>query len=125
MDIFCYRKLVVYQKSKELVKRTYKLVERFPSKENFALCSQLRRASVSVTSNIAEGISRFNIKEKKHFIEIAYGSLMEVYAQLDIAHDLGYLNNETFNQVESDVEEISKMISAMASLRSIPPASRL
>ena len=50
---------------------------------------------------------------------------MEMYAQLDIAHDLGYVNNETFNQLESDVEEISKMISAMASLRSISPASRL
>lgn len=70
-------------------------------------------------------MGRVSNKDQAHFLNIAYGSLMEVYAQLDIAHDLGYLNNETFNQVESDIEEISKMLSAMASLRSISPASRL
>ena len=70
-------------------------------------------------------MGRVSGKDQAHFLNIAYGSLMEVYAQLDIAHDLGYVNSETFNQLESDVEEISKMISAMASLRSISPASRL
>ena len=113
MDIFCYRKLVVYQKSKELVKRTYKLVERFPSKENFALCSQLRRASVSVTSNIAEGISRFNIKEKKHFIEIAYGSLMEVSSQLELAEAYLYITNEELRLFD---EQILSLVRQLASL---------
>ena len=103
----------------------YKLLEQFPDSERFALCSQIRRALVSVPSNIAEGMGRVSNKDQAHFLNIAYGSLMEVYAQLDIAHDLGYINNEMFNQVESDVEEISKMISTMASLRSISPASRL
>ena len=113
MDIFCYRKLVVYQKSKELVKRTYKLVERFPSKENFALCSQLRRASVSVTSNIAEGISRFNIKEKRHFIEIAYGSLMEVSSQFEIAEELGYITTEERLSIDKVIEEIARLLSGL------------
>ena len=103
----------------------YKLLEQFPDTERFALCSQIRRAIVSVPSNIAEGMGRVSSKDQAHFLNITYGSLMEVYAQLDIAHDLGYINNEMFNQVESDVEEISKMISTMASLRSISPASRL
>ena len=103
----------------------YKLLEQFPDTERFALCSQTRRAIVSVPSNIAEGMGRVSNKDQAHFLNIAYGSLMEVYAQLDIANDLGYINNEMFNQVESDVEEISKMISTMASLRSISPASRL
>ena len=64
-------------------------------------------------------------KDQAHFLNIAYGSLMEVYAQLDIAYDLKYIDSEMFNQVESDVEEISKMISTMSSLRSISPVSRL
>lgn len=117
--------LIIYQKAKELVIQVYKLLEQFPDAERFALCNQLRRAVVSIPSNIAEGMGRVSNKDQAHFLNIAYGSLMEVYAQLDIAHDLGYLNNETFNQVESDIEEISKMISAMASLRSISPASHL
>ena len=117
--------LIIYQKAKELVIQVYKLLEQFPDAERFALCNQLRRAVVSIPSNIAEGMGRVSNKDQAHFLNIAYGSLMEVYAQLDIAHDLGYLNNEMFNQVESDIEEISKMLSAMASLRSISPASRL
>ena len=117
--------LIIYQKAKELVIQVYKLLEQFPDAERFALCNQLRRAVVSIPSNIAEGMGRVSNKDQAHFLNIAYGSLMEVYAQLDIAHDLGYVNSEAFNQLESDVEEISKMISAMASLRSISPASRL
>ena len=117
--------LIIYQKAKELVIQVYKLLEQFPDAERFALCNQLRRAVVSIPSNIAEGMGRVSNKDQAHFLNIAYGSLMEVYAQLDIAHDLGYVNDEMFNQVESDVEEISKMICAMASLRSISPASRL
>jgi len=117
--------LVVYQKSKELVIFVYKMLAEFPDAERFALCGQIRRAIVSVPSNIAEGMGRVSSKDQAHFLNIVYGSLMEVYAQLDIAHDLGYISNEMFNQVENDVEEISKMISTMASLRSISPASRL
>ena len=116
--------LIIYQKAKELVIQVYKLLEQFPDAERFALCNQLRRAVVSIPSNIAEGMGRVSNKDQAHFLNIAYGSLMEVYAQLDIAHDLGYINNEMFNQLENDVEEISKMISVMASLRSISPASR-
>lgn len=117
--------MIVYQKSKQLVIDIYKLLEAFPDAERFALCNQIRRAVVSIPSNIAEGMGRVSDKDQAHFLNIAYGSLMEVYAQLDIAHDLGYINNETFNMVENDVEEISKMISVMASKRSTSPASRL
>ena len=119
------KNIIVYQKSKQLVMDVYKLLEQFLDTECFALCGQIRRAILSVPSNIAEGMGRVSSKDQVHFLNIAYDSLMEVYAQLDIAHDLGYINNEMFNQVESDVEEISKMISTMASLRSTSPASRL
>ena len=117
--------LIVYKKSKQLVIDVYKLLELFPDTERFALCNQVRRAVMSVPSNIAEGMGRVSNKDQAHFLNIAYGSLMEVYAQLDIAHDLGYINDSMFNQIEVAVEEICKMISVMASLRSTSPASRL
>ena len=69
MEIFGYRTLIAYKKAKEVVKRTYKLLKKFPAEERFAMCDQLRRASVSITSNIAEGINRFSVKDKAHFIE--------------------------------------------------------
>ncbi|MBR6272145.1 MAG: four helix bundle protein, partial [Bacteroidales bacterium] len=83
MEVFGYRKLIAYQKAKALVRKTYQLLKRFPAEERYAMCDQLRRASVSITSNIAEGVNRFSVKEKAHFIETAYGSLMEVSSQFE------------------------------------------
>ena len=68
MEIFGYRKLIAYQKAKDVVKKTYKLLKKFPIEERYAMCDQLRRAAVSITSNIAEGVNRFSVKEKAHFI---------------------------------------------------------
>ena len=116
--------LIVYQKAKQLVIDVYKLLEQFPDSERFALCGQLRRAVVSIPSNIAEGMGRVSNKDQAHFLNIAYASIMETYAQLDIAHDLGYITDDIFNKLENEVEEVSKMISVMASLRTISPSSR-
>ena len=113
MSIFNYRKLIVYQKSKELVKRTYYLSEQFPTKENMALCNQLRRASVSITSNIAEGVNRFSIKDKKHFVEIAYGSLMEISSQFEIAEELKYISTDERVSIDVLVEEIARLLSGL------------
>lgn len=74
MEIYGYRRLIAYQKAKDIVIQTYRFIKKFPSEERYAMCDQLRRASVSVTSNIAEGINRFSVKDKAHFIEMAYGS---------------------------------------------------
>mgnify|MGYP003445816852 CR=1 FL=1 len=113
MSIFNYRKRIVYQKSKELVKRTYYLSEQFPPKENMALCNQLRRASVSITSNIAEGVNRFSLKEKLHFIEISFASLMEVSSQFEIAEDLGYISTDERLSVDVLIEEIARLLSGL------------
>ena len=113
MNLFNYRKLIVYQKSKVLVKRTYELLERFPSTENFALCNQLRRASISITSNIAEGVNRFSIKDKKHFVEIAYSSLMEVSSQFEIAEELNYITTEERISIDVLVYEIARLLSGL------------
>jgi len=109
--------LIVYQKSKELVIFVYKMLEEFPETERFALCGQMRRAVVSIPSNIAEGMGRLSDKDQSHFLNIAYGSLMELYAQADIAHDLKYIDDETFNLLEKQIESISKMLQAMCFLR--------
>lgn len=117
--------LIVYQKSKELVIFVYQMLELFPEAERFALCNQMRRSVVSVPSNIAEGMGRLSDKDQAHFLNMAYGSLMEVYAQADIAHDLKYIDDEMFNQLEEQVDSISKMIQSMCYIRKNPSPNRL
>lgn len=113
MEVFGYRKLIAYQKSKEVVKHTYKLLKKFPAEERYAMCDQLRRASVSITSNIAEGINRFSVKDKSHFIEMSYGSLMEVSSQLEIAEDLGYITAEERLSMDLLIEEVARLLSGL------------
>jgi four helix bundle protein len=86
-----YRDLVVWQKAMELVTEIYKATERFPKEEIYGLTSQLRRAAISVPSNIAEGQGRLTKKEFHHFLGYARGSLLEMETQLLIAQNLGYL----------------------------------
>lgn len=112
-----FKNLIVYQKSKELVKQVYALLKQFPDDERFALCGQMRRAAISVPSNIVEGMARLSTKDQSHFLNIAYGSLMELYAQLDIAHDLGYLSENEFIKIETQIDEIDKMIVALSFIR--------
>jgi four helix bundle protein len=88
---------------------------KFPSYEKYGLGDQLRRAVVSVPSNIAEGSGRSSTKEKIHFLEIAYGSLTETLCQLDIANDLGYINEEEFNNEKERINVIGKQLSGLRS----------
>lgn len=113
MEVFGYRKLVAYQKAKEVVKRTYKLLKKFPPEEKYAMCDQLRRASISITSNIAEGVNRFSIKDKSHFIEIAYGSLMEVSSQFEIAEELGYISTNDRQNMDQLIEDDARLLSGL------------
>ena len=113
MEIFGYRKLIAYQKAKEIVKRTYKLLKKFPVEERYAMCDQLRRAVLSITSNIAEGVNRFSVKDKAHFIEIAYGSLMEVSSQIEIAEELEYISTEDRMSMDILIEEDARLLSGL------------
>lgn len=115
MSTFC--NLNVYIKSKELVKQIYELLKKFPREEQFALSDQLRRAVISIPSNIAEGSGRNSQKDQAHFYNIAYGSLMEVFSQLDIACDLGYISQEEFEQMEFLINEEAKMLSGLIAKR--------
>ena len=116
-EAYSYRKLDVYINAKVLVKAVYNFLRKFPKEENYALCDQLRRSVISVSSNIAEGMGRFSSKEQIHFLEIAYGSLMEVQCQLDISCDLGYITIEEFESINIDIIKIAKQLSGLRSLR--------
>ena len=113
MEVFGYRKLIAYQKAKEVVKHTYKLLKKFPAEERYAMSDQLRRASVSITSNIAEGINRYSVKDKSHFIEMSYGSLMEVSSQFEIAEELGYITAEERLSMDQLIEDVARLLSGL------------
>lgn len=116
---FTYRKLNVYQLSKTLVKDIYGMTAEFPVNEKYALSDQMRRAVVSIPSNIAEGTSKTSPKEQYHFLEISYGSLMELMCQTEIAFDLCYISKDQFCQIEEEIGNIYKMLLSMhASLKS-------
>lgn len=113
MNRYSYKNLNVYQDVKKFVVDIYKLLKLFPSEEKFALCDQIRRAAISVTSNIAEGVSRTSTKEKIHFLEIAYASLMEVDSQLDISVELQYINIEQYELINKQVNNIGRQLSVL------------
>jgi four helix bundle protein len=115
MNTFSFFDLRVYKEAKTLVKEVYLLLDNFPKYETYALGDQLRRAVVSVPSNIAEGAGRNSLKEKVHFIEIAYGSLTETLCQLDIAHDLDYISDSEFNNEKGRINVIGKQLSGLRS----------
>jgi four helix bundle protein len=108
-----YKKLDVYAKSRQLVVTVYSLLKHFPAEEKYALCDQLRRAVISVPSNIAEGSGRTSAKDQAHFFEMAFGSLMEVSCQMDIACDLGYIEQLELTQVEEQAHRIAAMLSGL------------
>ncbi len=105
-----FEKLEAYQFAREYVRLIYRLSDRFPAKEDYALTSQIRRAVVSVTSNIAEGTSRSSQKDKVHFLEIAYGSLLETVSQLQVAMDVGYISEAEYRIALDHVEKIKNKL---------------
>ena len=109
--VFGFQRLEIYKLSKEIVKYNYKLTSRFPNGEKFCIVQQMNRAAISVSSNIAEGTSRNSNKEKVHFINIAYGSLMELVCQMDISLDLGYIEESEYNKFIKMVKNLSVKMS--------------
>lgn len=114
MEQFSFEKLQVYVATRKLVVNVYALISRIPQYENFALASQIRRSIISVPSNIAEGCGRISYKEKIHFLEISYGSLLECFCQLEICRDLGYISEESVKQIKPEFYSVSRMINALS-----------
>ena len=110
---FPFEKLDVFKHARALVRSTYTLIEKFPYSERNGLSDQLRRAIVSVPSNIAEGLGRISDKEKIHFIEISYGSLMESLCQIQLARDLEYITEEDLLEKRKQIKATSKLLSGL------------
>ena len=108
-----YSELIVWQKSMNLVEAIYKATAEFPSEERFGLSSQIRRAAVSIPSNIAEGHGRKSTASFINFLSIAFGSLMEVETQIQIATRLNFLSGDKATALLAQTDEIGKMISGL------------
>jgi four helix bundle protein len=113
MRLYSFEKLNVWQKARELNKSIYLISNDFPKEEKFGLTSQIRRASISISSNIAEGSSRKSSKEQARYTEIAYGSLLEVLNQLILANDLKYIDSETTLKIRELIEEIGNKLNKL------------
>ncbi len=113
MKTYSFEKLLVWQKSKKLAVVIYKITRAFPKEEQFGMSSQMRRCSVSIPSNIAEGSGRQTFKEKARYTEIAYASALELLNQLMISLDLEYIEEENYLKIRIEIEEITFMLDAL------------
>lgn len=114
-EIKSHKDLLIWQKGIKIVTLVYQLVRSFPKEELYALTSQLKRASVSIPSNIAEGFGRNTDKSFSHFLAISRGSLYEVETQLLIAKELGFITDEKlFAEILEEIEQQSKMINSFS-----------
>lgn len=109
-----YRQLKVWQKAMDLTVEIYSLVKRLPREETYALSDQMRRAVVSIPSNIAEGQGRNSDKEFINFLSIARGSLWELETQIEICERLHYIDSELASKVYSLTTEVSKMLNSLS-----------
>lgn len=111
--LYGFEKLEVWKLSKGFIKKIYKLTGKFPVEERYGLTSQLRRASISIASNIAEGNGRISGRERSRFAEIAYASTMEVVAQVEISFELGYISEIDLNRIKNESFELTNKINAL------------
>ena len=108
-----FRDLIVWQKAMDLIIMVYRISSGFPKDELYALTSQIRRAAVSIPSNISEGFGRHSTTDYLRFLQIALGSLYELQIQLEIAKRLKYISNENYNHTDEAAKEVERMLSAM------------
>jgi four helix bundle protein len=110
---FSFEKLTVWIDSKELIKNIYIITKMFPDEEKFGLTNQLRRASIFVASNLAEGTSRQTNKDKAHFTTLSFSSLMEVLNQIIIGKDLNFLSEDNYQVIRIEIEKTSDELNAL------------
>ncbi|MBL7897215.1 MAG: four helix bundle protein [Crocinitomicaceae bacterium] len=112
-SVYSFESLSVWNKSRALVKLVYKVTAEFPADERFGLISQMRRASVSVSSNIAEGSTRWGNRDQARFYEISFGSLIEILNQSILANDLEFIEKTELQKIRNMVDEIARMLNAL------------
>src|SRR6056297_3149675 len=110
MRQYGFERLIVWQNARKLTVEVYRCTKVFPTEEKYGITAQIRRAAVSVASNIAEGSARSTKKDQQHFYRMAYSSLMELLNQLIISSDLGFIKGEEVNILRPDIEKISSAL---------------
>ena len=113
MRVFSFEKLVVWQDAKQLSILIYTITKSFPTDEKFGLISQMRRCSISIASNIAEGSGRHTNKDKAHFTTISYGSALELLNQVIIASELNFITDEDYNSLRHKISKITAMLDGL------------
>lgn len=113
MKLYSFEKLHFWDQVRELVKTIYVVTKTYPDEEKYGLVTQMRRAVISISSNIAEGTSRASFKDQAHFSQIAFSSLMELLSQLIVSLDLGYIKEEKYNEIRLLIEDLSRQINAL------------
>lgn len=113
IKLFSFEKLKVWQKARQLSVVIYKSTKEFPDAEKFGLISQMRRCSVSISSNIAEGTGRHSSKDKARFTEIAFGSALELLNQCVLSNDLMFLSDENYSTIRESITEITAMLNGL------------
>ena len=113
MKPFSFEKLNVWQKARQLSKIVYKITKTFPDSERFGLISQMRRSSISISSNIAEGTGRHSSKDKARFTEIAFGSTLELLNQSILSNDLKFLSDENYKIIRDSITEVTAMLDGL------------
>lgn len=106
MFLYSFEKLEVWRDIRDFTKKIFLITKKFPSDERFSLVAQIKRATLSISSNLAEGTSRSSMKDQARFTEIAFGSLVEVLNHLIIAVDLDFISTDDYNDLRQDIEKI-------------------
>lgn len=110
---YSFEKLEVWQNARQLVKSVYLLTKSYPEDERFGLVSQMRRCSISITSNLAEGTARKTLKDKAHFTTMSYGSALELLNQLILSIDLQFVDEQQYLETRSQIEEVTNKLNSL------------
>ena len=113
MKTYSFEKLNAWQESRMLVKLIYSLTQDFPKEELYGLSSQIKRAAISVSSNLAEGSGRKTLADQSHFYRMSFSSLMEVLNQLVLANDLGFITDEQLANTRPEIDKTARLISGL------------
>lgn len=111
--LYAFEKLKVWDEIRKLVKLIYLLTKIYPDDERFGLITQMRRAVISVGSNLVEGTGRTSSKDQAHFYQLSYSSLMEVLSQLIVSRDLNYIEEEKYLETRSQIESVSYLLNQL------------
>lgn len=113
MRTFSFEKLIAWQKGRELALLIYRTTKQFPKEEIFGLTSQMRRCSISIASNLAEGSGRQSLKEKARFSEIAYSSSLELLNQVILSNDFEFINENDYLSLREKIAEVNMLIDGL------------